>query len=69
MEERTPFLDIDFQIRLMIEEDYEKLSSFSCGVAELDNFFQNEVRECVNYHYLSAYCAFLNTGEIILSVS
>ena len=65
MEARTPSLDIDFQIRLLTEEDFEKLSSFSCAVPELDNFFCSEVRECVKYHYLSAYCALLNTGEII----
>ena len=65
MEARIPSLDIDFQIRLLTEEDFEKLSSFSCGVPELDNFFRSEVRECVKYHYLSAYCALLNTGEII----
>lgn len=66
MEERTPLPDIDFQIRLLIEEDdFEKLSSFYCGVPELDNFFHSEVRECIKYHYLSAYCAFLKTGEVI----
>lgn len=65
MEERTPSLDIDFQIRLLTEEDFEKLSDFSCGIIELDNFFRLEVRECVKYHYLSAYCAFLNNGYII----
>lgn len=65
MEERTPSLDIDFQIRLLTEEDFDRLSTFSCGVLELDNFFRYEVRECVNYHYLSAYCAFLASGEIV----
>ena len=65
MEERIPSLDIDFQIRLLTEEDFDKLSSFSCGEPELDYFFQKEVRECVKYRYLSAYCAFIESGEII----
>lgn len=65
MEERIPSLDIDFQIRLLTEEDFEKLSSFSCGEPELDYFFQKEVRDCVKFHYLSAYCAFIESGEII----
>lgn len=49
----------------MTEADYENMSAFSCGVIELDNFFQHEVKECVKHHYLSAYCAFLDSGEII----
>ena len=65
MEERIPSLDIDFQIRLLTEEDFEKLSSFTCGVEELDNFFRTEIKECMKYHYLSGYCAFLDSGEII----
>ena len=65
MEERIPSLDIDFQIRLLTEEDFHTLSSFSCGELELDYFFQKEVRECVKYRYLSAYCAFIESGEII----
>lgn len=65
MEGKTHCLDIDFQIRLLTENDFESLSSFTCGVDELDYFFRNEVKECIKYHYLSAYCAFLNSGEII----
>lgn len=65
MEERIPSLDIDFQIRLLTEEDFEKLSYFTCGVEELDNFFRTEIKEYMKYHYLSGYCAFLNSGEII----
>lgn len=65
MEERTHYSDIDFQVRLMTDADYENMSAFSCGVEELDNFFRFEVKECVKYRYLSAYCAFLNSGEII----
>lgn len=49
----------------MTDADYENMSAFSCGVDELDNFFQHEVEECVKRHYLSAYCAYLNTGEIV----
>lgn len=49
----------------MTDADYENMSAFSCGVKELDDFFRFEVRECVNRHYLSAYCAFTDSGEII----
>lgn len=49
----------------MTDADYENMSAFSCGVGELDNFFQHEVEECVKRHYLSAYCAFLDSGEIV----
>lgn len=49
----------------MNDADYENMSAFSCGVDDLDNFFRNEVRECVRHHYLSAYCAFVDSGEII----
>lgn len=65
MEAGTPSLDIDFQIRLLTEEDFATLSSFSCGEPELDYFFQKEVRECTKFRYLSAYCAFIESGEII----
>lgn len=49
----------------MADADYDKMSAFSCGVAELDDFFHHEVEQCVEYRYLSAYCAKLNSGEII----
>lgn len=49
----------------MTDVDYEKMSAFSCGVDELDNFFRYEVAECVSHRYLSAYCAFLASGEIV----
>jgi GNAT superfamily N-acetyltransferase len=66
--EKTRFLDTNFQInkiRLMTDADYENMSAFSCGVKELDDFFHFEVKECVEHHYLSAYCATNDTGEII----
>lgn len=49
----------------MTDADYENMSAFSCGVKELDDFFRFEVRECVNRHILSAYCASTDSGEII----
>ena len=49
----------------MTDADYDNISAFSCNVRELDDFFHYEVRECVKYHYLSAYCAYLNSGKII----
>ena len=38
---------------------------FLVGVKELDDFFHNEFRECVQRRYLSAYCVFIDSGEII----
>ena len=49
----------------MTDADFDRMSAFSCGDNELDTFFRYEVKECVRHHYLSAYCAFLNSGEII----
>lgn len=63
--ERIPFLAIDFEIRRFEDADFEKMSAFSCGVSELDDFFREEVRECVEKHYLSAYCAEVPNGAII----
>lgn len=65
MEERTHCSDINFQVRLLTDADYENMSAFSCGVDELDKFFHSEVKECVKHRYLSAYCAFLDSGEIV----
>lgn len=49
----------------MTDADFNRMSAFSCGDNELDTFFRYEVKECVSHHYLSAYCAFLKSGEII----
>lgn len=49
----------------MTDADYVNMSAFSCGEKELDNFFRKEVRECVKHKYLTAYCAFVDSGEII----
>lgn len=49
----------------MTDADFKNMSAFLCGVKELDNFFHLEVEECVKHHYLSAYCAFLDSGEIV----
>lgn len=67
MEEKTPFLGIEsqIQIRLMNDADYENMSVFSCGVKALDDFFHFEVKDCVLRRYLSAYVAFLESGEIV----
>ncbi len=48
----------------MNDADYENMSAFSCGEKELDNFFRYEVKECVRHRYLSAYCAFNESGII-----
>lgn len=57
MEERTLSSDIEISIERLSEEDSGKLSSFSCGVDELDKFFHNEILICSKYHYFSSYCA------------
>ncbi|MBD5229701.1 MAG: GNAT family N-acetyltransferase [Bacteroidales bacterium] len=49
----------------MTDADYENMSAFSCGVKELDDFFHQEVRECVNRRYLSAYSVYIESGEIV----
>lgn len=49
----------------MTDADYENMSAFSCGEAKLDRFFRSEVRECVSHRYLSAYCATIDSGEIV----
>ena len=49
----------------MTDTDYMNMSAFSCGVELLDKFFHYEIKECVNHHYLSAYCAFLDSKEIV----
>ncbi len=63
--EKIQYSDIDFQIRLMNDTDYENMSAFSCGVDELDKFFKCEVKECVERRYLAAYCAVLDNDEIV----
>ena len=63
--ERIPSSDIDFEIKLMDESDYSRLSDFSCGEKELDEFFKYEIKECVTHHFLAAYIVFISTGEII----
>ncbi len=49
----------------MTDADHEKMSAFSCGVKELDDFFRYEVRECVERKYLSAYCAYTESDGIV----
>lgn len=63
--EKIQSSDIDFQIRQMTDADYENMSAFSCGVKELDDFFQHEIKECVNKRYLSAYCVVTSSNEIV----
>ena len=49
----------------MTVADYDSMSEFSCGVEELDKFFRYEISECVRHRYLSAYCAYFPSGEIV----
>lgn len=66
MEERTQSSDIEISIKRLTEEDSMELSSFSCGIDGLDNFFHHEIFICSKYHYFSSYCARnIANGEII----
>ena len=65
MEASTPSSPIEFEIRRIKNDDYARLSSFSCGVDSLDRFFQFEVEECVKNHYLAAYIAVNQNDDII----
>lgn len=65
MEASTPSSQIEFDIRRVNNDDFTKLSSFTCGVDSLDTFFQLEVEECVRNHYLAAYVAVNPNEEII----
>ena len=49
----------------MKDSDYDKLSDFYCGVAQLDDFFHYEIKECVLHHYLAAYCALTEDDTIV----
>lgn len=49
----------------MTDADIENMSAFSCGVDELDFFFQHEIKECIERHYLAAYCVYTPENEII----
>lgn len=49
----------------MTDADYANMSAFSCGVEKLDHFFKREIKECVEKRYLSAYCAFTESDEIL----
>ena len=66
MEERILSSDIEISIDRLKEEDSHELSSFFCGVDELDKFFHNEIMICSKYHYFSSYCArSVENGEIL----
>lgn len=66
MEEKIQSSDIEISIERLKKEDGEELSSFSCGINELDEFFHKEILICSKYHYFSSYCARdVSNGEII----
>ena len=49
--------DIDIKIERLVKADADSVSAFTCGNEDLDFFFHNELFDCVENHYLSAYCA------------
>lgn len=66
MAESTLFSVDDIDLSPLTIFDIESLSSFSCGVEELDDFFHEEIWLCAKYHYLIPYkCTLSATNEII----
>ncbi|MDE6498231.1 MAG: GNAT family N-acetyltransferase [Muribaculaceae bacterium] len=59
-------MDINLAIERIEESDLESLSSFCCGVNQIDVFFQKEVGACYKYRYVTPYkCVNADTREII----
>ena len=58
-------MDIDFQIKLFTEHDYDCLAHFNCGVEDLDNFFHNEIKDCIAHNFIACYFALTPDGTII----
>lgn len=54
MAAKIQFSRISFKI--LDEDNFKKMSSFSCGNNDLDIFFQKEVFICSKCHMFSAYC-------------
>lgn len=66
MADEIPYSESDIDISPLTPEEMRALGDFSCGSAELDDFFHNEVELCAKYHYLSPYkCTLVETGEIV----
>jgi GNAT superfamily N-acetyltransferase len=66
MEEKIPFSGSDLDFSPITESDSISLSDFSCDVAELDDFFHDEILLCYKYHYLIPYkCTSATTGELL----
>lgn len=65
MEEKIRYSASELDFSPLTEDDIVSLSDFSCGVAEIDDFFYNEAYLCSKYKYLTPYkCTFLESGEI-----
>lgn len=66
MEEKIRFSATDIDFSPLTESDSPSLSEFSCGVAEIDDFFRNEAFLCARYNYLIPYkCVARGSGQIL----
>lgn len=66
MAESTLFSVDDINLSLLTPADIDRVSKFSCGVEELDDFFHDEIWLCAKYHYLIPYkCTRASTEEIV----
>lgn len=63
---KIPFSASDITFSPIEESEFESLTMFTCGVAEIDDVFHSEIELCTKYHYLTPYkCTLISTGEII----
>lgn len=66
MAEKIRFSASDINFAPLTKDDFASLSSFTCGVREIDDFFHNEVALCAKYHYLIPYkCFDIKSGDIL----
>lgn len=66
MAEKIHFSVSDVILSRISESDFQSLSSFSCGCAEIDSFFHDEMQLCFKYSYLIPYkCVIKESGEIV----
>lgn len=66
MAESILFSVDDIDMSPLMESDFESVTSFSCGVKELDDFFHDEIWLCAKFHYLIPYkCTLSDSGEIV----
>lgn len=66
MEAEIPFSASDIDFAMVGNKEFADLANFTCGVAELDDFFHLEAEPCSKFKYLSTYkCELKSSKEII----